>query len=403
MELFENKNKEEGGMETNFDLKAPTKFEKIKAKVSAFFAIKKNRVIVISAVVVAILALSGLGYYNLRGHDEPAPIAANEETTPDVTVKPEEPVLFESPLDGTMADKETAARHPLAMTIENHTDARPQSGLDKANIVYEAIAEGGITRFLAVFGTNLPDKAGPIRSARTYFVDWAEGYNAFLAHVGGNIDALDKIQADKVQDLDQFRFSSCSALYCRDFTRKNVAIEHTMYGSVKALYSEAIKLKYDASNNFSRYKFKEEPTTPEELALLPTSQNVTVNFSSANYKVLFKYDKASNSYKRNQAGQPHLDAVSKTQLTAKNLIVMTVARKQIKTRINEDGYTMTTVGSGAAQFFIDGKETKGTWKKNSSKEREIFYDSTGQEITFNRGQFWICVIPPETGSSVTVE
>jgi hypothetical protein len=100
------------------------------------------------------------------------------------------------------------------------------------------------------------------------------------------------------------------------------------------------------------------------------------------------------------AGKPHNDKITKEQINPKNIIVMTVKRKPVVTRINETGYLMTTIGSGKAEIYLDGKKIEGTWKKPSESDREMFYDSNGQEITFNRGQFWICVIPPEATTSV---
>lgn len=143
---------------------------------------------------------------------------------------------------------------------------------------------------------------------------------------------------------------------------------------------------YPTANNFTVYKFKDDAT------VLPEAQKITVDFSSVQYKADFVYDKTTNSYKRNLAGVAHKDAVTKEQLNPKNIAIMTVARKQTTTRIGESGYIMTTVGSGKARIFLDGKEIDGTWKKNSTEEREIFYDAAGAEVVFNRGQLWICAI-----------
>lgn len=359
-------------------------------RIKAFFANPKKRLIFIISAGLVLLALVGTGLYFLT-HDSGN---ATKNTKPAES----KPVLYQAPLDGVMTDLDSSKRHPLAIMIENHTDARPQAGISKASVVYEAIAEGGITRYMAIYGTNEVDTVGPTRSARTYYVDWAEGYNAFYAHVGGNADALDKIQADKVLDLDEFRFSGA---YWRDSSLK-VASEHTMFTSTAKLRAVATEQNYSTANNFSVYKYKDDPTTESvEGKALPQSQKIGVNFSTANYNITFDYDQATNSYKRSMAGKADNDRVTGEQVTAKDIVVMTVKRSPTTTRINESGYNMTTVGEGAAKFYLDGKEIIGTWKKSSSADREIFYDSTGKEITFNRGKLWICVIPPE--GSVTNE
>lgn len=361
---------------------------------------KRHRIALIIIGSALVLAGAGVaaGLYLLR-HD-PTPVEVADKKTEEARETEATPALYEAVLTGVKTTKELAERHPLAVIVENHVDSRPQSGLNKASIVYEAIAEGGITRFMAVFGENDATKVGPIRSARTYFVDWAHGFSAFFAHVGGNIDALDKIRAENTFDLDQFRYSTA---YHREYSA-GLATEHTMYATTAKLWEQAAKNAYPASNNFARYKFQDEDTTETAIAARPDAQKINIAFSNTNYNVYFQYDKATNSYKRYYAtGKPVVDNLTKDQISVKNLIVMTVKRKPVTTRINEAGYDMTTVGTGAAKIFVDGKVIEGTWKKTGAADREIFYDASGAEMVFNRGQFWISVVPPETGLGATVE
>lgn len=360
------------------------------SKFKEFFKNPKKRLILWIVIGIILIAAAGIGYYfYMKNTDK---VAVDKS-------KNEAPILYQAPLDGVMTtDADATTRHPLGVIIENHTDARPQAGLTEASIVYEAIAEGGITRFLAIYGTKLSDKVGPIRSARTYFVDWAHGYDSYLAHVGGNIDALDKIKAEDILDLDQFRYPSA---YWREKGLK-VSSEHTMFASIPKLYDQVATNKYATANDFAVFQFKDDPKAKSaEFAAIPESQTISVNYGNANYNVVFTYDKSTNSYKRSLAGTPHIDRVTKEQISPKNVVVMTVDRKAIKTRINESGYEMTTVGEGAAKIFIDGKTIEGKWKKTAKDQREKFYDSTGAEIVFNRGQFWISAISPEL--KVTVE
>lgn len=365
--------------------------KKISERVHDFFANPKKRLLFIISLGIILIALVGGGVY-VMNHEEKTSGTATKETVENTTPVP----TFPAVLDGVMTDEISAARHPVAVMVENHPDSRPQAGLDKASVVYEAIAEGGITRFLAVFGTHEAEKVGPVRSARTYYVDWAHGFDAFYAHVGGNMDALQKIPKDKIYDLDQFRYS---APYWREL-KKGVALEHTMFTSTPKLRDQAAKNKYPTANNFSAYKYKDDPTGAEYDAL-PETQTVTVDFSTAPYKVDFVYDKKTNSYKRNMAGKSHVDQITKDQLNPKDIVVMTMTRRPTVTSINEPGYIMDTIGTGKARFYMDGKEILGTWKKETTGSRELFYDSTGAEITFNRGQLWICVISPD--SKVTAE
>lgn len=364
--------------------------KKLKERIKAFFANPKKRLIfiIIASIVLIGSAAAGFYFYTRILKNAVKTDTSSKSETPATTAK------YQAVLDGVMTtDNDAANKHPLGIIVENHPDARPQSGLDKASIVYEAIAEGGITRFLALYGTNEAEKVGPVRSARTYFVDWAEGFNAYLAHVGGNMDALEKIVADRVLSLDQFRYSSP---YHREYST-GLASEHTMYTSTILLRQQAETNKYSSANNFNVLKFKDDADN----ATLPNSQIITVNFSSAEYQVVFNYNKETNSYDRSLAGKPHIDAITKKQLSPKNVIVMTETMTPTITRINEPGYIMKTIGSGKAKIFFDGVEADGSWKKDASGNRDMFFDTNGAEITFDRGQFWICVIPP-TGS-ITVQ
>lgn len=370
--------------------------KKLTDKIKEFFKNPKKRLIFIIVCGLILIGLVGLGFYFLLHGTTLTPAKTDTSTT--TATQSAQTNLYEAILDGVMTDQSSANRHPLAVIVENHIDARPQSGLSKASVVYEAIAEGGITRFLALFGSNEADKVGPVRSARTYFVDWAHGYNAFIAHVGGNIDALDKIQAEHSYDLDEFAYTSP---YWREY-QAGLATEHTMYTSTTKLRDQATKNGYSTANNFTRYQFKDDPADADAAAL-PTSQTVDVIFgTNPEYNVSFVFDKATDSYKRFQpSGKTFTDAATKSQLNPKDIVVMTVKRTPTLTRINEQGYIMTTVGTGAAKIFLDGKVINGTWKKASTADREIFYDETGKEVVFNRGQLWICAIPPE--GSVTAQ
>lgn len=376
LDLRETSERQPGSVE------APKKLT-LRQKIKAFFANPKKRLIFIIVLGLILIGLVGTGLYF---------ISRDKESKKAADSIPPKPVLYQALLDGIMTDIDSSKKHPLAIMVENHTDARPQAGINKASIIYEAIAEGGITRYLALYGTYESDQVGPVRSARTYYIDWLRGYNAYYAHVGGNIDALDKIQVEKILDLDQFRYSSP---YWRD-TSFRVASEHTMFVSTPKLRAIAAENNYTTANNFTIYKFKDDPSADSIIGkALPEAQKITVNFGNANYNVVFDFDKQTDSYNRSIGAKADLDRLTKEQITAKNIVVMTVKRQSTVTKINEQGWNMDTIGEGTAKIYIDGKEILGKWKKSSATDREIFYDEAGKEIIFNRGKLWICVTPPE--------
>lgn len=355
---------------------------------------KGKKIILISFIGLVVIALLVTIYFRyFRSENNSRVKSITNLFTGQVANQPEKEKTEVSKLNGVDYPISVSNRHPLAVMIENHPDARPQSGLDKASIVYEAIAEGGITRFMAVYGPNSPEKVGPVRSARTYYLDWALEYDAFYSHVGGNIDALDLIPQIDIKDLDQFRYGTKA--YWRE-PQAGKATEHTMYTDLVKLYDIASDNKWDMKADFNSLIFKSDIAKDQR----PQTSTVTVDFSTDTYKVQWNYDPETNLYKRVLGGIAHKDAVSGEQLTAKNIIVQEVVREAVTTRIGENGWKMTTIGSGKVKIFQDGTQIEGTWKKSSRTDRTRFYDSAGKEIEFNPGVTWYEIVPP--GTAVTV-
>ncbi len=326
---------------------------------------------------------------------------------------PKEPRTESCPLNGSQHTKKAedywSKRRPLAIMIENHTEARPQSGLSSADIVYEAVAEGGITRFMALYYCNLSDvQVGPVRSARTYFLDWLGEYDALYAHVGGAntpgpADALSQIIKYSVKDLNQFSIGF--PVFWRDYQRlgHSVATEHTMYSTTAKLWEVGAKRGWTATDsaglkwaeNFTSWKFKDDKTGG-------TVANIKVNFweSQGGYDINWIYDATTNSYKRKNGGTDQLDLNNKLQLAPKVVIV------QFERESNaNDGYPGNvhllygTVGSGKALIFQDGSVVEGKWTKAGRTKRSKYVDQSGKELSFNKGQIWIQTVPE--GSKVT--
>lgn len=302
-------------------------------------------------------------------------------------------------------------RRPLAVMIENHTEARPQSGLSKADIVYEAVAEGGITRFMAIFHAQDADIIGPVRSARTYFLDWASEYDPLYAHVGGAntpgpANALGQIRDYGIRDMDQFGLGFPT--YKRDYERlPGVATEHTMYSSTEALWKKGAERGWSAVDSktnkqwdatYESWKFKDDAAKEAR----PASASAAFDFWSSQpaFNVKWEYDKENNVYKRIQAGSPHLDKNNGQQLTTKNLVIQFMTESYAN-----DGYPGNvhllygTKGKGKAYILEDGRVTTGEWRKATRTARTRYYNEKGEEVKFNRGTIWITTLP--TGNTVT--
>lgn len=318
------------------------------------------------------------------------------------------------PLNGSLKTKQAkdawTNRRPLAVMIENHQEARPQSGLSSADVVYEAVAEGGITRFMAVFLCSYNDvQVGPVRSARTYYLDWLSEYNALYAHVGGAntpgpANALGQIIDYKLLDLNQFGIGFPA--FWRDYQRLGhpVATEHTMYSSTNKLWDYAAKKGWGVTDlnganwdkNFISWKFGDGKPGSGSV------NHVKVNFweSQTDYTVDWNYDSGCNCYKRVHAGKEHQDLNVNRQVAPNVVIVRFMKESHANDGYENNAHLLyNNKGTGRAVVFQNGQAIEGTWSKPNRLSREKFLDKNGKEIELARGQIWLEAVPE--GSSVT--
>lgn len=335
----------------------------------------------------ATYAIAGVGLIVIASVVALAILYQKPVETPVATVTPTkepEPPVFYSPLTGLeVKDEATTKQAVTAIMIENSPSARPQSGLKASGIVYEAIAEGGITRFLTLHQEDKPQLIGPVRSVRMYYVDWLAPYNASVAHIGGSAAALKEVRNGKYRDIDQF-FNAGS--YWRASDRY---APHNVYTSFKRLdaLNKAKGYKTSKFTGFSRVDGKASDK--------PTAKKVTINFSGPDYNTSYTYDAKNNRYKRYLAGVPHKDR-EKGQITPSVVIAMHVSMH----RIFEDGYreSIKTTGSGKATIFQNGIAKNVTWHKAKRTSPITFTDSKGDDVPLVRGQTWIAAVPNGGGS-----
>ncbi len=293
-------------------------------------------------------------------------------------------------VNGEFLPKEIGPDRPIAVVVENFPEARPQSGLILADVVYEAPTEGGITRYLAIFQSHEAKNIGPVRSIRTYFGEIAEEYGAVLAHVGGNSDALANIKAKKysgVSDADQF----FNDPYFQRVTFRSMP--HNVYTSIAKLKKLAAAHKFSETTGFQEWKFTDEPMAESLVA-----EKITIPFSESAYEVGWQYDSSANIYKRFLAGKAHKDLDTKKQISAKTVIVQLVETFPVKSD-TPLSIGMTLTGEGKAYVFENGRVVQAIWKK-SAGERTRYYDSQNREISFNRGQIWVELLPTEKASQL---
>jgi len=344
--------------------------------------VKKNLTILLTLTLVG--TVSFIVYFSLtpsKTQEKELIIGEKSVENKEELVEEIKPPEYFCPVCGEKTTEEDSKLRPLAIIIENHPAARPQSGLEDACIVYETLAEGGITRFLAIYTHKDCKNIGPVRSVREYFASIAKGYDAILAHCGGSPTGYSTVKELHVAALDEF---ANSGAYWR---AKNRNRPHNLYTSTENLRKRAAQKKFDSEANFESFKFKDDISIQER----PDETYVEIDFSSPKFKAKYEYDKGKNSYVRFMGGLPHKDSNSGEQLQVKNILVQ-ITSIQIVDKIGR--VKIGTVGNGTAYAFLDGKATKGKWVRENSTSTIKFYDEFGKEIKLNRGQTWIEIIPP---------
>jgi hypothetical protein len=392
---------------------------------------KKNLLI----LLFTYLASSLISFFTFSYFSKGAIASPEQQTVEDgetlltglLSIDPNEPRDQACPLNGefySLTEKNAwETRRPLFVMIENSAEARPHSGLSRADVIFEAVAEGGVTRFGALFycaAQNENIVIAPVRSARTYFVDWASGFNLPLyVHVGGaNLsgptDALGQI-ADYgwrgENDMDQFSIGYPT--FVRNYNRipnKTVETEHTMQTETEALWEVASERNWNNTTPertvnrqliaaapwqeaYEGWSFESEIPAPGSIS------KIAYDFWSGynQFSVEWNYDQNLDAYKRSNGGEEQYDLNNDEVIASSNVIVLFTVEKG---PINELKHMLyTTVGRGKALIFKHGQEPiEANWSKATREAELQFTDVRGQAIELARGQIWISVLA--TGSEV---
>lgn len=334
-----------------------------------------------SAMAVALALALALGAYAFRG-------ALWPQGEPRASAPAEEELAFRHPLTGErLASAVKGYPQAYAVMVDHSVDAWPQNGIDKAFLVIEAPVEAGIPRLEAFFseGTAVA-KVGPVRSARPYFVDWAQELDALYAHVGGSDAALSLIGRTGTFDLNEFGNGSA---YWRS---KDRLAPHNAYTSSDRLAAAAQKAEEAGkapTRLYGSWAFKD--VRPQ-----PAGAGITVDFGATSYKAQWTYQPGSGLYERRQGGLPYQTQDGARPLAANVAVVITPMRVIDAVGRRE----MKTVGEGTAIVLRDGAVVRGTWKKPSATERLRFFDGSGAEMEMNAGLTWIEVVPDAEMASV---
>lgn len=345
---------------------------------------KKHKKLSIGLLIGVILLAAGgtVAAVMLLSQPKDEPVAQTSKPEP----KPE-PVIYHSNLTGAIVESQAiTTQNTTGIMIENSPDARPQSGLKNSGVVFEAIAEGGITRFLAVYQEQKPQLVGPVRSVRMYYVDWIAAFNASVAHIGGSSAALAEVRNGSYKDIDQF-FNA--GAYWRATDRY---APHNVYTSFEKL--DAL----NASKGYTTSEFTGFTRKDSAASATPDATQISVDISGPAYNSTYLYNATTNSYDRSQGGAPHLDRED-GQISPRVVVVLDVQQSTVF----EDGYreSINVIGSGVAHIFQDGVVKAVTWNKVSKNAQITFTDSEGKDVPLARGQTWVTAVPANRGGGVT--
>lgn len=299
-------------------------------------------------------------------------------------------------LSGLWVPVETGTKRPYAIQFNNFKTVKNQWGIGQADIVYECLVEGGITRLLGIGENFTGDKLGSVRSARHYFVSIADEYDAIYVHYGKTKYATSKINKLKTDHMDGTTGIGTTVFY-RD---NSINAPHNAFTSLdrilKGIGKEDFRTEYQESYK-PHYTFYETDTGPTAGT---DADKVTIHFSGTG-EPYFEYNSEDKLYYRFQYGDVHKDSLTGEQLRFKNVIIQFVK----EWNIDKNGYqTMDLEDAGGAGYYItDGKAVEITWKKKEADSFMRYYNEAGEELTINPGKTFIALFPKDRTKDVKIE
>ncbi len=366
-----------------------------------FRGIFKNKWFYIISVLLLSVIFFIIVINNIMSDNKTNTTKDNKQTEQKTTItqQPQESNLVRRKIDGVLVSKDEANNWPFAAIIENSVDARPLSGVNDANIVYEALAEGSITRFLCIFsGSENISKIGPIRSARPYYVDIADEYNSLFVHFGGSPEALDRLSKGyyNVTDLNGIIYDG--TYFWRDNNRVAPHNAYTSTDLINKYKSDTGKDKW--FGDFSEWSFNDNKLDQSiDKTNLQTANNVYIQYSdqTTSYNLNWKYDSEIDSYVRYyENNKVDTDSLN-NKITAKNVVIQFATTSVIP---NDDKLRkeMNLTEGGKAIMIRNGYSVTGYWRKNSLINRTKFYTNINgveKEFEFNPGKTWVNIVPKD--------
>ena len=331
----------------------------------------------------------GTGLPGQSAASVPAP-KPDPAPTPDPEPAPDP--SYRNPLTGESTQEDLSQRRPVAVMLNNFAKALPQAGVSQADLIYEILVEGGITRMLGVFqSVEGVGEIGTVRSARDYFVSLAYGHDAIYLHAGGSPQAYDAIRSWGVTALDCVNGPYEGTLFWRDpVRRKNAGLEHSVLTSGEKILEllptyKRVKLEHREGYSFS-WEFLEEG----ESAQGTPAGAVTVKFSKYKTKI-FTYDTQSGLYAVSEPDKPYVDANTGEQVFVKNVLVLYTDISSIRGD-TAGRQSVRVTGEGKGSFFCDGAAQEITWSKKDNASPLELAGEGGEPLKLGVGPSYINIV-----------
>jgi hypothetical protein len=304
---------------------------------------------------------------------------SNQQEEEQVAVEVEGKIVY--PLTGLEVEDGELSQRPVAVMINNHPNARPQSGLHKADVVYEVLSEGKITRFLAIFQSELPDVIGPVRSAREYYVDLSKGYNALYISHGWSPTAKEKLEAGEADYLNGLFYDG--TLFWREDHRK---APHNSYISNENILKGAESNNYEITAEVEPFSFLSE----KEVVSLkgePANKFVVKYDNSQTWHAAYEYNQTEQMYSRFSDNDQTVDLESGEPIKLSNVLVVEMDHDMIDD-YGRRGIDLTS--GGKAILLQNGLKQEVEWE---NRDGRIIPVKNGEIVKFIPGRTWINIVP----------
>lgn len=336
---------------------------------------------IIVLVILIILAGGFLGYKIIENKNKNLETANEQNSEDDVLVtgiskKEEKQVQIYNGKD-----------RPIAVMIDNHNQAWPQVGLQKAYMVYEAIAEGGETRLMALFKGIDVEQIGPVRSARHYFLDYAMENDAIYVHFGWSPQAKSDIKKYSINNINGIEEDGVTF-----WRTKQKSAPHNALTSTEKILKSAQNKKYrTTSTEKSVLNY-----VTDEVNLEDGQSAVSITIPHSNLQtVKYEYDETNKVYKRFARNKAQTDWTSGESLTTKNIIVTMCDNFDLNDGENKGRQTLKNIGTFDGYYLTNGKAIKIKCIKNARDEKTVYKNLQGNEIKVNDGNTWVNICPTD--------